>query len=244
MRAEQADDFANLAEALHKLGCALLEASVDGEYIEEANALDSLRHSLQIKRFMHERADHPSIARTLNQLGHASSILGDRQQATQFFLESLEMSQRLQGGGGAGEVLATLYRLSNEHVLSGDFDQARVIHFFQESLDITIRSLDMYRSTEYVAQLSHLDEIDKFLSNGVNQEYEECLCWLRNFVAMQSVPCCASQMARIHTTLSRIRRRRLPRFLQGPELSTATETFDFLIELLSPVMRMRHVPRP
>ncbi|CAE7357764.1 unnamed protein product, partial [Symbiodinium necroappetens] len=128
MRAEGAG--LPLAETLHKLGSALLE---EGEAQHARQAMDDLHQSLQIQRCLHESAAHLSIAHTLYHLGRASSILENREHAAQCFLESFEMRQRLDLDGD-GETLATLYRLSNELVLSAEFRQARV--FIKTALNL------------------------------------------------------------------------------------------------------------
>ncbi|CAE7232446.1 unnamed protein product [Symbiodinium sp. KB8] len=129
MRAEGAG-LIPLAETLHKLGSALLE---EGEAQHARQAMDYLHESLQIQRCLHEGAAHLSIAHTLYDLGRASSILENREHATLCFLESLEMRQRPHLDGD-GENLATLYRLSNELVLSVEFRQAQAQVFVQQAL--------------------------------------------------------------------------------------------------------------
>ena len=119
-----------LAETLRKLGAALLE---EGEAQHARQAMDYLHHSLQIQRCLHESAAHLSIAHTLYELGRASSILENREHATQCFLESFEMRQRL-GLDGDGKTLATLSRLINELVLSAEFRQARI--FIKTALNL------------------------------------------------------------------------------------------------------------
>ncbi|CAE7253206.1 unnamed protein product [Symbiodinium sp. CCMP2592] len=128
MRAEQTG--LPLAETLRRLGSALLE---EGESEHATQATDYLHQSLQIQRCLHEGTPHLSVARTLYDLGRASSILKNREQAMQYFHESLELSQRLHPHGDR-ETFSTLYRLSNELVLSAEFRQARV--FIEKALNL------------------------------------------------------------------------------------------------------------
>ncbi|CAE7376718.1 Nphp3 [Symbiodinium sp. CCMP2456] len=119
---EHGGELANLAATLHNLGYAKIQ---EGEAEGARQALDYLHQSLQMKRCLHQGADHLSIARTLHELGRASSILENREEAQRYFLESLHMSRRLHGSSGHGEIITTLYSLSNEHFLCEEFQQAQ-----------------------------------------------------------------------------------------------------------------------
>ncbi|CAE7366529.1 unnamed protein product [Symbiodinium sp. CCMP2592] len=135
MRAEQAG--LSLAETLHKLGSALLDENETCQEREESQihdereaqdarqALEYLHQSLQIKSCLHEGADGLSIAQTLYELGRASSILNFPEQAKRYFLDSYMMIRHLHRGDR--EVLVTLYRLGNEHFLSRDFREAKIV---------------------------------------------------------------------------------------------------------------------
>ena len=119
-----------LAETLQKLGSAFFE---EPEAHDARQAMDYLQQSLQIQRCLHAGAAHLSIARTLYDLGRASSILQNREQAKRHFLESLEMRQRLHLHDD-GETFVTLYRLSNELVWCKDCRQADV--FVEKALNL------------------------------------------------------------------------------------------------------------
>ncbi|CAE7937259.1 unnamed protein product, partial [Symbiodinium necroappetens] len=90
---EHGGELANLAATLHNLGYAKIQ---EGEAEGARQALDYLHQSLQMKRCLHQGADHLSIARTLHELGRASSILENREEAQRYFLESLHMSRCLE----------------------------------------------------------------------------------------------------------------------------------------------------
>ncbi|CAE7745227.1 unnamed protein product, partial [Symbiodinium sp. CCMP2456] len=151
MRAEQTG--LPLAETLRKLGSALLEEG-EPQHARQARddlhqnlhiqqcclqAMDYLHQSLQIQRCLQESAAHLSIADTLYDLGRASSILKNQEQALQYFHESLEIRQRVRLAGD-GKTVATLYRLSAEYLkkfhyfFDGGIEQARV--FVEKALNL------------------------------------------------------------------------------------------------------------